>query len=73
MATQKMLPDGRINTLNKIDHKLGRSRNLLSPALCRLLQSLRIESLRICKGVVKWKLRDIKELKNWLDQQSKGS
>jgi hypothetical protein len=31
--TQKTLPDGRINVLHKIDRKLCRSRNPLSPAL----------------------------------------
>jgi hypothetical protein len=33
MATQRTPPDGRINVRHKIDRKLCRSRNPLSPAL----------------------------------------
>jgi hypothetical protein len=35
MATQRTRPDGRINIRHKIDRKLWRSRNPLSPALRR--------------------------------------
>jgi hypothetical protein len=37
MATQRTVPDGRINVRHKIDRKLCRSRNPLSPGLRRWL------------------------------------